>query len=295
MKNFIFNLIFLFSILAFFSCKKEEQSAVISFDTPVKATISGYTGNIMEPFITKDDKILFFNNLNSQPENTNLHWALKINDTLFSYQGEIANVNSPEIEGVASMDANNNFYYVSTNNYASTLKSLYYAEFNNGTLSNNTTIENIAKEKNYWINFDAEITNDGNQLFYVEAKMDSKAIPVKADIFIAKKNNTNFEKIESSSKTLATVNTNELEYAPCISSNYLELFFTRLKTPINSNSKPQIYYCTRKTTDAPFGKAVLIENFDGFVEAPTLTNDGKTIYYHKHVDGKFSLFMSKRK
>jgi hypothetical protein len=66
----------------------------IAFAPPQAVSIQGYDGHIMEPFLSRDGSILFFNNLNAPTENTNLHWSTKINDTLFQYQGELDNVNT---------------------------------------------------------------------------------------------------------------------------------------------------------------------------------------------------------
>lgn len=67
----------------------------------------------MEPFITKDDRYLFFNSLNNGI-NTSLYYAEKENDTFFNFKGEIENVNGtdPHLDAVPSMDINNKFYYV---------------------------------------------------------------------------------------------------------------------------------------------------------------------------------------
>ena len=66
--------------------------------------IDGYNGDAMEPFLTRDGKFLFFNNLNESGVNTNLHWAERVDDLHFKYRGEIEGVNTAALEGVASMD-----------------------------------------------------------------------------------------------------------------------------------------------------------------------------------------------
>ena len=89
-----------FFLIMLSACNKGDTNQGPEFDQPIKVTVNGYSGNLMEPFLSRDGNILLFNNLNSLPENTNLHWATKINDTTFQYKGEIAGVNTTELEGV---------------------------------------------------------------------------------------------------------------------------------------------------------------------------------------------------
>src|SRR5258707_14101987 len=82
------------------------------FTNPQAVTIQGYTQDAMEPFISSDGNYLFFNNSNSAKD-TNLYYATHIDDVTFQFQGEIGGVNSTMIDAVASMDADNTFYFVS--------------------------------------------------------------------------------------------------------------------------------------------------------------------------------------
>jgi hypothetical protein len=60
-----------------------------AFGNPLRITIQGYSGQAMEPFITRDGQYLFFNNSNDPSVDTNLHYAGRINDVTFEYKGEI--------------------------------------------------------------------------------------------------------------------------------------------------------------------------------------------------------------
>src|SRR5271165_3074338 len=64
--------------------------AADTFGPPQDVTLEGYTGDAMEPFLTRDGKYLLFNNSNQPPTNTNLQWAERIDDLRFVYRGEIA-------------------------------------------------------------------------------------------------------------------------------------------------------------------------------------------------------------
>ncbi|MBN2098018.1 MAG: hypothetical protein JW753_00320 [Dehalococcoidia bacterium] len=87
------------------------------FANPERVTILGYSDHAMEPFISRDGKYLFFNNSNDPDVDTNLYWAERIDDLTFQYKDEIGGVNTTALEGVASMDRNGVFYFISTRSY----------------------------------------------------------------------------------------------------------------------------------------------------------------------------------
>ena len=143
-------------------------SNVIKFSTPKQVTIEEYTGNIMEPFLTRDGEILFFNNLNSSAVNTNIYYATRIDDVTFSYQGEVDRVNTDSLEATACMDENNNFFFISTRSYSDTLSSIYTGIFDGGTVSDVQLVNGISKDKPGWIDFGVEVSKDGKDLFFSE-------------------------------------------------------------------------------------------------------------------------------
>ncbi len=152
--------LYTFLIFFLFACNRDNKTVnsnpVIEFGQPVKVEMIGYSGNIMEPFLSRDGTTLLFNNLNSALENTNLHWATKINDTTFQYKGEIAGVNTIDLEGVPTLDNAGNLYFVSLRNYATTLSILYQCNFLNGVASNVQLINGVSKLQAGWVNFDVE-------------------------------------------------------------------------------------------------------------------------------------------
>ena len=122
------------------ACKQENKIVTpnpsLEFGQPTKVDVKGYSSNIMEPFLSRDCNILLFNNLNAAPENTNLHWATVINDSTFQYKGEMRRLSTNDLEGVPTIDAAGNMYFVSTRNYATTLSTLYQGSFSQGTVAN---------------------------------------------------------------------------------------------------------------------------------------------------------------
>src|SRR5580704_4675534 len=57
-----------------------------AFSDPQPVTITGYSGDAMEPFISSDGQYLFFNTLNDAPA-TSLEYATRVNSQEFTYVG----------------------------------------------------------------------------------------------------------------------------------------------------------------------------------------------------------------
>ena len=51
-----------------------------------------------------------------------------------------------------------------------------------------------------------------------------------------------------------------------------------------------IYTATRSKVTEPFGKPRKIEAISGFAEAPALSPDEKSLYYHLNVNGTFVIY-----
>lgn len=289
----------LFLALLFSACKRNDtpvfQTPTIEFGQPSKVNIQGYSGNIMEPFLSRDGNTLLFNNLNAAPENTNLHWSTKINDSTFQYNGEIAGVNTPDLEAVPTLDNAGNLYFVSLRSYTTTLSTLYHCNFSNGIATNVQLVGGVSKFQDRWLNFDIEVSADGQNIYFVDAKFDQTNNPASADIIIAEKNPSGFQRLSNSSEIMKNINTDALEYAACISVDQLELYFTRVVVPFTATSSPEILVSTRKNKNEPFSSPSKIASITGFVEAATIAPDQRTIYYHKKENNKFVLYMVRKK
>jgi Tol biopolymer transport system component len=256
------------------------------FSKPQRVTIQGYSDHAMEPFISRDGQYLFFNNSNDPAVDTNLHWAERIDDLTFQYKGEIGGVNTTKLEGVASMDANGVFYFVSTRSYDQTASTIYRGSFDNGTVTGVELAPGVSTSTPGIVNFDAEISPDGQTLYFVESRFSASGQPQTADILIATRNGSAFVRDANSTTIMKQVNTSKnLEYAPAISSSGLELFFTRLE-----GSSPALYVATRTDASSPFGAPRKITAATGFVEGPTLSPDEKSLYYHKREGSLFVIY-----
>ena len=268
---------------------RSAQDAPVAFSSefqnPQLVTIEGYDGDAMEPFVSRDGKYLFFNNLNEPKVNTNLHWAERIDDLHFKYRGEMQGVNTPALEGVASMDRDGNFYFVSNRSYDQTASTLYRGKFAGGALSGVELVPGVSLAKPGIVNFDAEISADGNTLYFVESQFSILGQPKNARILYARRNGNTFVRDANSAAILKTINNDALNYAPAISASELEIYFTRVGA-----QGPAIYVANRASKTLPFGEPLRLSVVNGFVEGPTLSPDELSLYYHKKENGRLVIY-----
>ncbi len=253
----------------------------LEFGGPARVTIVGYSGDAMEPFLTRDGSILLFNNSNERPSETDLHWAERIDDLTFVYRGKLAGANSPALDAVPTVDAAGNIFFVTTRSYDHDLMTIYRGRFRHGVVTNVAPLPGISRHVRGEVNFDVEVSADGNTLYFVDGVFRGGPIPAAADLAIAVKGaDGEFRRVESN-KLLAAVNSSALEYAACISENQLELFFTRLV-----DRQPGIYRTTRPEVSSPWGQPRRLSAITGFAEAPTIARGGSALYYHARRGGR---------
>jgi hypothetical protein len=254
-----------------------------AFVNPTRVTLSGYLGDAMEPFITKDGRYLFFNGSNDPSVNTDIYYASRVDDVTFAFRGPIQGINTPSLEAVASLDELGNFFFVSPRSYSTTLSTIYSGSFSTGSVSNVALVPGISRKQAGMVNFDAEISADGSTLWFVDSHFRSGTADA-ADIVIASRQGSGFVRRPDSASLLQNVNTVALEYAPCISADGLELLFTRYD-PRRPSSPPEIYRTTRVNGNSAFDPPQRVASATGYVEAPTLSGDGHSLYFHRK-DGK---------
>jgi Tol biopolymer transport system component len=267
------------------STEAPVQSTSDAFQNPQRVIIEGYKDDAMEPFLSRDGKYLFFNNLNEPTVNTNLYWAERIDDLHFKYRGELKGVNTPALEGVPSMDRGGNFYFVSNRSYDQTASTLYRGKFADGMVSNVEIVPGVSLAKPGIVNFDGEISADGNTLYFVESEFSPSGQPKSARILFARRNGNTFIRDSGSATIMQAVNTDGLNYAPATSASEREIFFTRV-----GPQGPAIYLAQRGNKSKPFQAPLRLAAITGFAEAPTLSPDEKSLYFHKKEDGHFVLY-----
>lgn len=97
---------------------------------------------------------------------------------------------------------------------------------------------------------------------------------------------------------LRNINADALEYAPSISADGLELYFTRATQLMAGSEAPgallRIMVATRTSVDEPFGELRALTALTGFVEAFTIPLDGKEMFFHKKVGKNFVICRAER-
>jgi hypothetical protein len=136
--------------------------------------------------------------------------------------------------------------------------------------------------------FDVELAADGQSMVFAEGTFSGDDAPDEADLYLATLGPRGFVRSPASAKIFASVNTGSLEYAPSLSADGLELYFTRV-AGIWLFRKPRIFLARRASVEAPFGKPVELESIEGFVEGPSIGIDN-TLYFHRRLDDHYALW-----
>ncbi len=97
------------------NCQLTFSQSHPTFGIERPVTIIGLSFDAMEPSLSADGNYMFFNNINNGIT-TSLYYASKVNDSTFTYIGELSGANqttTPRLDAVASSDSSNRFYWTS--------------------------------------------------------------------------------------------------------------------------------------------------------------------------------------
>jgi hypothetical protein len=254
-------------------------AATGDFANPTRVTIVGWSDDAMEPFLSRDGRYLLFNNSNDPSVDTNLHFAERVDDLTFQYRGPIGGVNTTSLDAVASEDDAGTFYFISTRSYSTTQSTIYRGAFVDGNVSGVALVGGVPALGTGHVIFDAVVSADGGTLAFAEGVFDSAGGPRSADIVLANGSAGGaFARVPNSAVTLQAINLpGGIQYAPLFSASKLELYFTRLV-----GTDATIFGASRASTSAPFDAPRALAAISGFAEAPTLSVDEKSLYYHAH-------------
>jgi len=256
--------------------------------------IEGYTDEAMEPFLSRDGKFLFFNTRNDPGVNTDILFAERVGDD-FVFRSVLPGTVSYELDGTPTMSADKRFCFVSPRDYRRTLVTVYCGAFDGKRVNSAEPQKALPAEGQGRLIFDIELFADGKSLIFAEGAFDGEDVPEGADLYLATLGPRGFTRSNESKKLFANVNTGNLEFAPAISSDGLVLYFTRARTggmwPFGR--EPKIYRASRNSLDEPFSKPMRMESLDGFVEAPTVADDG-ALYFHKRVKERYELWRTSK-
>ncbi|MDD1661914.1 MAG: hypothetical protein LUQ49_05575 [Methanomicrobiales archaeon] len=256
-----------------------------------RVEIRGYTGDAMEPFISRDGQLLFFNSLNDGRD-TSLYLARRSGDAGFRLVGEVGGANGrpPHLDAVASMDAANRFYFISTRDYPAAYESLFVGTFNDVAIAGVRPVQgDFYVRKPGWIIMDAEIHPGGEVLLYVNAHFSGAAMPDAASIGAAHQVKGAFTVDPNNGILFREVNSGGLNYAPSLSGDGLELFFTRAQ-----GATTRILVARRSNLTEPFGTPLELGIRGEAVEAPCISPEGKLLYFHMREGGRYAIFVASR-
>ncbi len=273
------------------------------FGPPQRVTIAGFDDSLgaMEPFLSRDGSILLFNSQHRADRPPDLYWAERIDDRVFRFRGAVRGANSREVDGAPSLDRAGQLYFISPRDYARRLATVHTARFSDGAVSGLRLVDgDVAPGKPGWLNMDAEISADGRTLYYCVNEWNiGHNLPKTSDLRVARRTASGFVTASDSAAIFRAINTGDLEYAPALSADERELFFTRARFEFEGDrlvlAQTVIMMATRKTADEPFGPPVRIDSITGLVEGPTISPDGRRLYYHKRDGGIFHLYMVERR
>ena len=272
------------------------------FFGPTPVTVRGYAGGVMEPFVSRDGRYLFFNG--DSPSNAfKIYYAERIDPMTFAFRGEVNGIAGARTV-VPSMDESGNFYFVSDRSYCQNFMTLFRGQFRDGTVTNVAPVRGLSLGRNGWFNMDAEISPDGNILYYTTNFFESPGcqspgMPKISTIGVATRNpDGSFTRAGNSDEIFRNINTGDLNYAPAVSRDGLQLFFTRVK--FSTSGVPlymRVLSARRNSVSEPFGPPSFIPAGDGLFEAATLSPNGTYMYYHKVVvpGKKAALYMLRRR
>jgi hypothetical protein len=264
------------------------------FEAPQRVTVTGYDGDAMEPFLSRDGRVLLFNNRNHPPERTDIHWASRVDDLTFRYRGLVEGVNSPALDGVPTMAADGRFCFISTRAYFAELATVYCGAWLEGAAVNVTLQPDAGGRVRGRLAFDVEIDARGELLVFADGLFRGGPAPVAADLRVARRDGDQFRLSPGDDALLRAINTNGLEYAAALSADSRELAFTRL-TGRPPFARIGIWIARRPDGAAPFGAPTRIAAITGFVEAPTFAPDGAALYFHKREGDRFTLWRAARR
>ena len=265
------------------------------FADPQPVTIEGCAGDAMEPFVTRDGRLLLFNDRNEAPQNTDLHWAERIEVLHYRYRGPIAGVNTAALEGVPSLDDAGELFFVSPRAYNATLMTVYRARFAGGIARGMQAVRGLASARRGLVTFDAEVSADGRWLYGAQGDFSDGKWPRAADLFVAHRTADGFARTADSGKVMAAVNTTDLEYAPSVSADGHELFFTRTHVWMGVWPTTTIERAVRRSRAEPFSPSTTVRAARGLVEEPSLSGDARTLVFHRKLDGRFGIWQLTRR
>lgn len=257
-------------------------------------SIQGYTDHAMEPFLSRDGETLFFNNRNEPAEETDLHWATRIDDLTFRYRGRIASANSSHLDGVASVSRDGLFAFTSLRAFNERGATIWMGRWTGDGVTGLSLETQLRPGPPPQFNMDGELSASGRH-FYVTDNLWALIGGLRtSDIRLGVRENGRWRRAPEFDAWFAAINTRTaLEYAPATNETETELYFTRLSRPFLRPPRFDTFVSVRETIDLPFGAPQRIAALEGYVEAVSVAPDG-ALYVHAMRSGRIVIMRSAR-
>lgn len=265
----------------------------LCFGQPQPVSVEGYRGHIMEPFIARDGGSLFFNSRNAPGDQTDIFYARRIDDLHFQFVGAVAGANSAALDGVASLARDGTFALISPRDYDRTQATIWTGHWRGDRVADLHLEAALSPHRPLWFNMDAEISANGQHLYFTDNAWSPIGPPRGSDLHLAVRTNGVWRRAPEYDRWFARINTRALEYAAATSADERELYFTRLTTPFLGTPQLEIMVATRATTAEPFSAPARIRSITGFVEGPTDAPDG-ALFFHAKINDLYQLMRASR-
>jgi len=192
------------------------------------------------------------------------------------------------LDAVPSIDQAGTLYFISLRAYAATHRfTVFRGAFAAGAMTGVEEVPGLESRAAGLVIFDAFISADGTQLWFAEGDFSSGALGA-ADLGLAVRQPSGAFLRADPGALFTEVNVlHGAQYAPAVSADGLELFFTRLT---GTGTTTAIYRSRRPNTSSPWGAPAPIDALvGGVVEAAAPSADGKALYYHRWTGAGFEL------
>jgi hypothetical protein len=264
------------------------------FGAPRPVTIEGWNADAMEPFISREGALLFFNSSNAPRAATDIYWAKRLDALDFHLEGAVPGANSPALDGVPSLARDGAFALISPRAYDALHATIWIGRWTGRSVEDLHPQPALAPPGPGGFNMDAEISADGRRLYYTDNLWRADGPPRRSVFRLARLTAAGWRVDPSADAWFRRINTRGLQYAAGLSADELEFFFTRLDPAAGGEVRPRIMVATRARPEDPFSDPAPLLALDGFVEAPTVAPDG-ALYFHKRQGDRFVIMRAERK
>ena len=262
------------------------------FSGETEISLSGFTGNAMEPRISHDQVVLFFNDKPASDTNMNVHYANRQSATGYNYIGTVpGTVANGYLDGVPAIDSSGNFYFISTRDYASNSQTLFSGVLSvlgpssleiNSVAAADTSIKRTVAGA---LDMDLDVSWDGTLAVVSRASFSGKAYPDSSRLELFDVSSRSLLSRSDGQSVFQNINRAGCTvYAGALSSDKKELFYTLFPSGAPTGTDFRVMIAKRNSTSEVFAAGQVVSGItNNFPEGPSLTIDdgGKTLYYHR--------------